>query len=237
MNPTTESAFRGLAATRSLIVMTAVYLMGTSTFAQDKPQAVAAESPSNAQEISLGEKIRDVSSDKKFAVRIRYDAEANHRLSAAASGPDGFIHADAVRAVELVTLPGKEVIKQLLGARAGGFSSLDDIKLIWSPDSKAFAFYCEETRAYSLTIAELRDGKFEFTNEEELRVDVKGDVVIEHVRPLRWVKPGMLLLEQRSTFRSERPGVTLRLTAAKDAQSGKYKVVSHKRVRSASKDD
>ena len=38
-----------LAAMRSLIVLTAVYLVGTSsTFAQDKPQIGAAESPRNA---------------------------------------------------------------------------------------------------------------------------------------------------------------------------------------------
>jgi hypothetical protein len=69
-----------LAAIKSLIVVTSVYFMGGSgTFAQDKSQALTAESPSNAQEPALAEKIRDLSPDKKFAMRISYDAELNNQ--------------------------------------------------------------------------------------------------------------------------------------------------------------
>jgi hypothetical protein len=36
--------------------------------------------PIGAQESTAAEKIRDVSPDKKFAMRIRYDAETNKQL-------------------------------------------------------------------------------------------------------------------------------------------------------------
>jgi hypothetical protein len=36
---------------------------------------------------------------------------------------------------------------------------------------------------------------------EELTIDVKGDVRNEYVNPIRWVKPGVLLLEQYDIFR------------------------------------
>ena len=36
--------------------------------------------PINAQESSPAEKIRDIALDKKFAMRISYDAEANKQL-------------------------------------------------------------------------------------------------------------------------------------------------------------
>ncbi len=190
MNPKTESGLMRLAATRSLIMLTSVYLVGTSsTFAQDKPQAVAAESPSNTPEPSLAEKIRDRSP------------------------------------------PNKDVVVKLLGEYAGGFS-LDNIAIVWSPNSKAFAFCAEENRASNLTIEELRGGKFVVANDpDELSVDVK-DAFILKVRPVRWLKPDVLLLEERAAFRDvDQPAQTFQLTAAKDAKTGKYKIVSKKRYK------
>ncbi len=233
MNPKTESGLMRLAATRSLIMLTSVYLVGTSsTFAQDKPQAVAAESPSNTPEPSLAEKIRDRSPDGRFAVRILYDAKTNQKIAAEyQDAPAGVIYSEAVHAIEVVTMPNKDVVVKLLGEYAGGFS-LDNIAIVWSPNSKAFAFCAEENRASNLTIEELRGGKFVVANDpDELSVDVK-DAFILKVRPVRWLKPDVLLLEERAAFRDvDQPAQTFQLTAAKDAKTGKYKIVSKKRYK------
>jgi hypothetical protein len=198
-------------------------MAASSTFAHDKPQALAPESRSNVQEPALGEKIQDISPDKKFAVRIRYDAPM--------SGDT--ISSDAVHAVEIVTLPDKQPVEQLLGERASGFS-LEDFKLLWSPDSKAFVFSIDDVRTSVVAIEELQGGKFVVANEppDDLQIEVKG-AFTQYVRPVRWLKPGELLLKEVAGFRDERAQTTLQLTAKKDAATGKYKIVSHKRVSAA----
>jgi len=68
-------------------------------------------------------------------------------------------------------------------------------------------------------------------NPDELRVDVKGDVRNEYVSPIRWTRPGVLLLEQLSIFRGgEIDDAKLQLTAGLDPQTGKFKVISKKRL-------
>jgi hypothetical protein len=99
-----------LAASRSLSMLVSVYQLGTnSTLAQDKPQAVAGESPSN-QQPSLAEKIRDVSPDKKFAMRISYDAELNKQVTKAEKADPEKIFSQTIKAIELVSLPDKSVV-------------------------------------------------------------------------------------------------------------------------------
>jgi len=169
------------------------------------------------------EKIRDVSPDGKFAVRIRYDGAPSAEQ----------IPSETVHAVEIVTLPDKKPVEQLLGERAGGFS-LEGFKLVWSPDSKAFAFSVDDVRTSVVATEELHEGKFVPANEpEELQVDVKN-AFTQYVHPVRWVKPGELLLEEVAGFRDyERAHTMLQLTAKKDAATGKYKIVSHKRAPAA----
>jgi hypothetical protein len=179
---------------------------------------------------NFAEKIRDTSPDGKFAVCIRYDFEANQKLIESNKAPPGTVFADAVQTIDLIALPGKEPVQHLVGERASGFS-LDDIAMVWSPDSRAFALYMAENRVSYLTIEELSNDKFVVVSEPDtLSVDVK-DAFTQKVRPVRWIKPGILLLEETATFRNQRPPVTLQLTAAKDPQTGKYKIISQKRVR------
>lgn len=66
---------------------------------------------------------------------------------------------------------------------------------------------------------------------DELRVDAKGDVRNEYVRPIRWVKPGVLLLEQYDIFRGgEGEDATYRFTAKFDEKTGKFQIASKKKV-------
>jgi hypothetical protein len=197
---------------------------------------VALGEPISAQESQPAEKIRDRSPDGRFAVRILYDAKTNQKIAAEyQDAPAGVIYSEAVHAIEVVTMPNKDVVVKLLGEYAGGFS-LDNIAIVWSPDSKAFAYCFDENRVSHVGVEEFRDDKFEVANEpDELMVEVK-DAFTSHARPVRWLKPGVLLLEQRSAFRDEkRPLLRLQLTAAKDKQTGKYKIVSSKRVGSAAR--
>ena len=126
---------------------------------------------STVQSDEVATKIRFVSPDQKFAMCIRYGAEANKSLGEAhADAPRDMIYSDAVQEVEIVALPNKESVEHLLGERAGGFS-LDNIALMWSPDSKAFVFRLSENRVDNVVIEELRGGKFVVANEpDELEV-------------------------------------------------------------------
>jgi uncharacterized protein YecT (DUF1311 family) len=198
----------------------------TPVSVQHKPQAVAAESPSNVREPSHAEKIRDTSSDKKFAVRVRYDSEKNRQLLE--QEKSGTIFSDAIEAVELVSLPAKEVITRLLGERASGFP-YESIKVVWSPDSKWFALYYEDVRTGYTSIYHEQGGKFEVINDpDELRVNVEG-AHTEYVSPVRWSKPGTLVLQQQNGFRDGRH-VQLEFTAAIDCKSGKFTVISKKKL-------
>ena len=63
--------------------------------------------------------------------------------------------------------------------------------------------------------------------------DGKGDVRNEYVRPIKWKKPGVLVLEQNSILRGgEGDDAKLQLVAGLDSKSGKFKVVSKKKMRS-----
>ena len=63
-----------------------------------------------------------------------------------------------------------------------------------------------------------------------LEIDVEG-ARREWLKPIRWVKPGILLLEQSVIFRGADAGeATYRLTAAFDEKTGKFRIVSKKKV-------
>ena len=84
-------------------------------------------------------------------MRVRYDAEKNRKLLEGLRVEDqkanaNEIFSEAIMAVELVKLPKKEVVEDLLG-KAASQISYDDTALIWSSDSKWLAFYAStETR-------------------------------------------------------------------------------------------
>jgi hypothetical protein len=62
-------------------------------------------------------------------------------------------------------------------------------------------------------------------------VSVKGDVRNEYIRPIKWEKPGVLLLEQFDIFRGgESEDASYRFTAKFDEKTGKFRVISKKKV-------
>ena len=97
---------------------------------------------------------------------------------------------------------------------------------VWSQDSNWFAVSFSTVR-FSDTSVYHRSGEnsVEFKT-DELRVDAKGDVRNEYVRPIRWVKPGVLLLEQYDIFRGGSGDATYRFTAKFDEKTGNFQITS-----------
>jgi len=104
--------------------------------------------------------------------------------------------------------------------------------VIWSPDSQWFAFPFSEGHRVTETYVYRRSGdEFAVLETEELRVEAKGDVRNEYVTPIRWVKPGVLLLEQFDIFRGgEGKDATYQFTAKFDEKTGKFRIISKKKV-------
>ena len=64
-----------------------------------------------------------------------------------------------------------------------------------------------------------------------MQVDVEGDVRNQYVNPVRWVKPGVLLLEQYDIFRGgDGKDATYRFTAKFDDKTDKFQIISKKKV-------
>jgi hypothetical protein len=141
--------------------------------------------PIHAQESPAFEKIRDVSPDGKFALRISCSSEPED--------PDN-IDSSLITAADLVSLPSKKVVVNVMEEGTPPH-------LIWSPDSKWVAFPVSESHRVTDTRVYHRSGE-EFTQfeTENLRVNAKGDVRNEYVNPVRWIKPGILLLEHSTSF-------------------------------------
>jgi len=200
---------------------------------QQEPERVAAESPSNAQKPSLAEKIRDVSPDKKFAMRIRYDAELNKQMIKAQQADAEKIFSQTIEAIELVSLPDKSVVANFsVDQNLSG--EYDYILLVWSPDSKWCAFYGAHPRVGYTAVYKQRGNEFVLVNKpEELSVDIKGNVNHEYIRPVEWTKPGFLVLEQSATFLRGSGGEgPIRFTVKFDEKTDEFRTISKKRVTS-----
>jgi hypothetical protein len=66
---------------------------------------------------------------------------------------------------------------------------------------------------------------------EELRVDAKGDVRNEYINPIRWIRSGVLLVEQFDIFRGgDGKDAMYRFTAKFDDKTGKFQIISKKKV-------
>ena len=64
-----------------------------------------------------------------------------------------------------------------------------------------------------------------------MRVDAEGDVRNEYVKPVRWIKPGILLLKQFDIFRGGNgEDATYQFTAKFDEKTGKFQISSKKKV-------
>jgi hypothetical protein len=186
-----------------------------------------------AQESSLAEKIRDVSPDKKFAMRISYDAELNKQVIQAESADPEKIFSQTIKAIELVSLPDKSVVANFLADQHLG-GEYDFILLVWSADSKWCAFYATAPRIGYTTAYQQRGKKFvSLSGPEQLSVEIKGHVNHEYIRPVEWTKPGVLVLEQSATFVNGSGDETpIRFTVKFDAKTGEFRTISKKRVSS-----
>jgi hypothetical protein len=190
-----------------------------------------AESP--AQQPALAEKIRDVSPDKKLAMRITYDAELNDQVIKAAKADPSKIFSQTIKAIELVSLPDKSVLANFLADQRLG-SEYDFILLVWSPDSKWCAFYAAAPRIGYTTVYKQSSKEFVLLNEpQELRVEIEGNANHEYIRPVEWTQPGVLVLEQSATFvRGSGDETPIRFTAKFDEKTDKFRIISKKRVTS-----
>ena len=159
-----------------------------------------------------------MSPDKKFGVRIS--------CSSGPADPNN-IDPNLITAVELVSLPSKNVVANIGQDYEGSAPHL-----IWSKDSNWFAYPLTSGPRVTDTYVYHRSGEdFTRLETEELRVDAKGDVRNEYVKPIRWVKPAILLLEQFDIFRGGNgEDATYRFTAKFDEKTGKFRVISKKKV-------
>jgi hypothetical protein len=210
--------------------------------------------PGCAEESALAEKIQDISPDKKFAMRIRYDAEAYRKMfpenrdagrasAALQRGIKEEYFSTTIKAIELVSLPQKLVVAELPWD-----GTAEQTSLTWSRDSKWCAFYASTARWGLTWVYHLRDENLvPLSGDEQAGADVEGnprgtwatpleiggedDVRREWLQPIRWVKPGVLLLQQSVIFRLADAGeATYRLTASFDEKTGKFEIISKKKV-------
>src|SRR5262245_39064573 len=173
----------------------------------------------HAEDIPTAKNIRDFSPDKKFAVRIAYDPSLLPE-----SGDE--IPSQAIQKLEVIAMPDEEVVLDF-SDEEGGLQG----KVIWSEDSKWFAYALSLGQRVTETRVCHRSGdRFEKLKTEYLGVDPSGDVRNEYVTPLRWVKPGTLLLEQLSIFRGGAGDAKIEFTVRFE-EHGKFKVVSKKKIR------
>ena len=167
------------------------------------------------------EKIGDNSPDGNFALRISCSSEPQ--------GPNN-IDPDLITAAELVSLPSKNSVIKGLQNYSG---SVPD--LIWSKDSNWLAYSLSSGPRVTDTYVYHRSGEdFIQLQTDDLRVAVEGDVRNEYVKAIRWLEPGVLLLEQFDIFRGgEGKDATYRFTARFDTKTGKLQIISKKKVRSS----
>jgi hypothetical protein len=197
--------------TNMIILVAVIALFGPQTRAEDEES---------------GEKIVSVSPDKKFAVRISYDPTSTEQYS---EKLEGGILASATQGLELVTMPDKEVVLDLRDQDEG---ALD--KAAWSQDSKWFAYgLWLGQRVTETRVCRRKGDKFEKLNIENLSVESGGDTRNQYIRPIKWLVPGTLVLEQDEIFRGGAGDFTIQFTVKFDDQ-GKFKVISKKKGKSKS---
>jgi hypothetical protein len=162
------------------------------------------------------EKLTSYSPDKKFAMRVVCDNKPDD--------PDN-IDANSITAVDIVALPQKTVVGSLFSEGSSGF------KLIWASDSKWCALYSMSSpRLGETSVYHLEAGKFVHFEAEELNVPVKGDTRNQYTEPVRWLKPGTLVLKQYTIFRGEGGDSTIEFTVRFD-ESGKFHIVGKRNKR------
>lgn len=178
----------------------------------------------STEQDSLQEKISDTSPDKKFAVRTNYDAAID-------DGSGESISNEAIKSVDVISLPEKKVVANLVQDLEGGDIGGINTKIVWSPDSKWFAY--GESGGHRVTntnVFHWKGDKFEGLNTEGLTVPAGGDPRNQYITPIKWVKPGTLLLEQFTIFFYGKGESNYQFTARFD-QNGKFQVGNRKKVK------
>jgi hypothetical protein len=166
-------------------------------------------------------------------MRITYDAELNNQVVKAENADPNKIFSQTIKAIELVSLSGKSVVANFLAdQRLGG--EYDFILLVWSADSKWCAFYAAAPRIGYTTAYHQHGKEFVSLNDpEQLSVEIQGRPNHEYVRPVKWTKPGTLVLEQSATFVQGSDDETpIRFTVKFDAKTGEFSTTSKRRVTS-----
>ncbi len=153
--------------------------------------------------------------------------------------------ASTIKAIDLVSLPVKSVVAELPWD-----GSAEQTGLTWSRNSKWCAFYASTARWGLTWVYHLRGDKLvpasenaqpadEVQGDEHgtwmtpLEIEMEGDVRREWLKPVRWVRSGVLLLEQSVIFRGVDAGeATYRLTVAFHEKTGKFQIISKKKISS-----
>jgi hypothetical protein len=207
---------------RRLLVLSLAFVAAAAIRAQDEPEP------------RLTERITDISPDGKYAMRIAYDAELNESLLAADGRRDPEqIDSETIYRVELVALPAGTPLLDLMAGEdnLGGGANFEGLTMLWSADSKWFAYYWTYPRVGYTTVYRWSGGKFQRMNEpERLAVPTDGDVRNEYIKPLRWLKPGTLELRQIRIYRGEDSADDALRFVARFDRPDKFKVVSKKPV-------
>jgi hypothetical protein len=175
---------------------------------------------STAENEGQWERITDTSPNKQFAMRILCKSEPDDPES---------IDPDSITAVQLISLPSKNVLVTDLGRSMEG---APPGKLLWAQDSHWFAFALSQGHRVTETSVYHQTGdKFEAIDTENLRVEAGGDPRNQYIEPLRWIKPGTLLLEQFTIFMYGKGESKFQFSVRFDA-NGKVHVVSKKKLKS-----
>jgi len=177
-----------------------------------------------AQDRSLKEKISDFSPDKKFALRTSYDPAID-------DGSGQSISNDAIKSIDVIALLDKKVVASLVERNDSGDIGSIEGKIVWSPDSKWFAYGVSEGhRVTETSVCHWKGDKFEPLETEGLSVDPGGDARNQYITPLRWVKPGTLVLNQFTIFYKNAGDSTFEFSVRFD-ENGKFHVINRKKVR------
>jgi hypothetical protein len=210
-----------------------IWLSCTAVFALVATQATA-ETPE--KEAAPAEKIRNLSPDQKFAMRISYDEKTNSELVAHENDPAGVkplpdgVFSEAITAIALVSMPSKEKVAELLPSNDVG-TQFGDITLMWSADSQWCAFSYNQHNVGYTSVFNEKDGNFvKLGDQDNLHANFKGDVRNEWVTPIKWIKPGVLVLEHTAFGLGGEKEWRFEVTVSFDA-GGKVHVISQKKLK------
>jgi hypothetical protein len=162
--------------------------------------------------------IQSISPDKKFGLQISCSSYPSDEKN---------IDPSLITAVKLVALPGKAVVMDIPQSYSGNAPDL-----VWSPDSNWLAFpVASGPRVSDPFVYHRSETGFAAFQTENLRPNIEGDVRNEYVTPIRWLKPGLLLLEYTVIFRGGEDA-TYGFSAVFDQKADKFRIITRKKIRS-----